>query len=132
MRYILLAASVVLALAAAGCDLVTSGGTSYAGIVVDADTGDPVEGIQMSLKVGGGGFGSYSIVAETLTDAAGRFQLRAPDNDRASGQAALFVNSPGYIGDQPSPYNPSYTSGPVNYSPGNRRNIQVELRHASN
>lgn len=76
----------------AGCDALTPGGPSYAGVVVDRETGESVEGIHMSLKVSGGGFGAYASVAWTLTDSDGRFRLRDP-KDRGS-RAGLWVNSP--------------------------------------
>ena len=117
----------VAAVALPGCDLFDPGGPSYGGVVVDAETGAPVEGIQMSLQVSGGGFGTYHAVAEDLTDADGRFRLRDP-LDRAS-RATLFVNSPGSFDNEPSPYNPLYSGGPVGfYDFDERLDLRVELR----
>ncbi len=112
----------------AGCDVFSPGGPSYVGVVVDAETGAPVEGIQLALKVSGGGFGSYTTVASTLTGSDGRFEVRDPQ-DRAS-RATLWVNRPGYNGGQPTPYNPLYRSGLVDYEFNDRHDIRVELRRA--
>ena len=117
-------------LAIAGCDFLSPGGPSFSGVVVDAVTEEPIEGIQMSLKISGGGFGSSTIVASVLTDADGKFWLRDP-KDRA-GRPGLYVNSPGYTGDQPSPYNPLYTGGLADYDFDDRHDIRVELRQLPN
>jgi hypothetical protein len=83
----------VLILSSGGCDLFDPGGPSYAGVVVDAETEEPIEGIQVSLQINSSSWG-YSIVAEDFTDANGEFWLRDP-LDRAS-RSILFVNSPPY------------------------------------
>ena len=125
VKAVWLAACIALSAALGGCDLLSPGGATFAGVVVDAETGVPIEGIQMSLKIGGSGFGNYVIVAETLTDSEGRFRVKDPGGTDRPG---LYVNSPGYVGDQPSPYNPLYTSGLADYRFENRHNIRIELR----
>ncbi len=113
-----------LAFSTSGCDLFDPGGPSYAGVVVDAETGEPIEGIPVSLQVSGS-FAGYSIVAEDLTDVEGRFWLRDP-LDRGS-RSILFANSLPYMGDQPSYHNPSYGGGNVNFDFNDRHNIRIEL-----
>ena len=118
-------------LVGSGCDFLTPGGPSYAGVVVDAETNTPVEGIQISLQIGGGSFGSYTTIAETLTDVEGRFSLRDPGG-RSGGGADLYVNSPGYTGGQSSVFNPMYAGGLVNYRLGDRQDIRIELQRMPN
>lgn len=107
-----------------GCDLFDSGGPSYAGLVVDAETGEAVEGIQVSLKDNASDWG-YVIVAEDLTDPEGRFRLRDP-LDRAS-PAILFVNAPNYSGPECPLCNVTYFGGVVDYNDQDRRDIRIEL-----
>lgn len=105
--------------AVSGCDFIDSGNT-YAGIVVDAGTGVPIEGIYMSLVRGGGGFGSYTEVDSDITDRDGAFRLHADGED-----ASLFVNSPGY--GISGVYRPDYSSmSPAFYR--DRRNMRLELQ----
>lgn len=103
----------------AGCDLF-SGGRTYSGVVVDADTGLPVEGIHMSLRTSGGGVGGYVIIEGVFTDRDGEFRLQTERHD-----ADVYANSPGYGGDDL--YRPEYGSaGPIFYR--DRDNIRVELQ----
>ena len=120
---------VAITLVLGGCDLIEAtfdpGGPLYAGVVVEAETGEPLEDIHVSLQTIMG-YGGRTVVAEDLTDADGRFRLRDP-KDRAT-QAAFFVNSPGNIGESPSPYNPLYHGGNYYYDPEDRQNIRIELQ----
>ncbi len=108
-----------LAFSTSGCDLFDPGGPSYAGVVVDAETGEPIEGIQVSLQVNSG------IVAEDLTDADGRFWLRDP-LDRSL-RSTLYVNYPEYSGDHQNAGNPDYDGGPVIFDFEDRNTIRIEL-----
>lgn len=56
-----------------GCDLLGGGETVVTGTVRLKETGAPLPGIAVSLRDGGGGFGSYPKVVGT--DAEGRYRL---------------------------------------------------------
>lgn len=120
---------ILIATSTAGCDFLGLGGAIYSGVVVDAETQEPIEGIQMSLKIGGGGFGSYTIVAAVLTDGEGRFKVRDPEVG-SSGRPDLYVNSPNCFGSENCPYNSMYSGGNLDYD--NRRDIRVELQRRLN
>jgi hypothetical protein len=93
------------------------GGSTWSGVVVDAETGAPVEGIHVSLQ-GGGGFGGYTIVEATFTDRDGEFRLHTSRND-----TILFVNAPGLGNDED--FRPDYIgSGPLLYTD---RPMRIEL-----
>ena len=106
-----------------GCDtLGLGGGLTYSGVVVDAATGAPIEGIHVSLQVGGGGFGLYSLVEGSFTDRAGEFRLETDRRD-----TRLYINAPGYgIEDA---YRADYSSrGPL---PRGSGEFRVELQPRS-
>lgn len=109
---------VVTMLAASGCDLFGPDGELHAGVVVERGTDAPIEGIHVSFQLVGN-VGNTSIVTETMTDAAGRFQLR-----RTSG--ALFVNSLPY-GSDPELYNPAYSGGVFTIGNTDPTQIRIEL-----
>ncbi|MGB3542819.1 hypothetical protein [Rubrivirga sp.] len=100
---VLALAVLVSGLAHSGCGLLPPDGRTFAGVVVDAETGDPLPGILVSLKRSGG-FGSYRTVASTRTDDAGRFAVSEPDEHYA--EAVFRVNSPDYGEDVP--FDPCY------------------------
>ena len=74
-----------------GCDLLGGGETVVTGTVRLKETGEPLPGIAVSLRDGGGGFGSYPKVVGTVTDDDGRYRLhtREQGNDN---RFNLFVN----------------------------------------
>ncbi len=113
---------VVLALLAiSGCDLFDSGLT-YSGVVVDASTGAPVEGVHVSLHASGGGFGGYFVAEAVLTNSNGEFRLQTERQD-----TDLYVNRPEYDYGDNALYRPEYTSpGPIFYR--DRDNIRIELQ----
>ena len=108
-------------LAVSGCDaLGLADGLIYSGVVVDAETGAPIEGIHVSLQVGGGGFGLYTMVEVGLTDRAGAFRL---ETDRRDTQ--LYINNPVCYGD-PCPFDSDYSSrGPL---PRGSGDFRIELQ----
>ena len=110
-------------LAVGGCDVLGIGdGLTYSGVVVDAETGAPVEGIHVSLQVGSGGFGLYNIVEVGFTDRTGVFRLETDRRD-----TRLYVNSPGYGGEEA--YRADYSSrGPL---PRGSGDFRIELQHLS-
>ena len=120
MRCVSLVAMAVFVVIWAGCDLLGPDGRLYAGVVVDAETGLPIEGIDVSFQTSGG-FAIYTAVASTLTDATGRFRLR-------SDRGALFVNSPGCYGAVPCPFNPAYSGGNVTLGTRDRTDLRFDLR----
>ena len=128
-RLVLLAALIAWSTSLAGCDFLSPGGPSFTGVVVDAETGEPVEGIQMSLQIGGSGFGNPVIVASVLTDTNGRFWLRDPEQSRID-RPGLYVNDPNCYGSLTCPFNTLYTGGIANYSFDNRHDIRIELRRS--
>lgn len=130
MTFACLAALVTFAVTIPGCDLFDPGGPSFAGVVVDSETGVAVQGIQMSLKVSGGGFGASTVVAAVLTDADGRFWLR-DSKDRAN-RSGLYVNDPECFGAEPCPFDTRYTGGLADYDFDDRHDVRVELRRRSN
>ena len=115
-----LASMFVLSLVAlSGCDLIDDGDT-YAGVVVDAETGAPVKGIYVALNRGGSGFGTYTTVDSDLTAPDGTFRLHA-DGEGAD----VFVYAPVY--GVSGVYRPDYSSlSPAYYR--DRRAIRIELR----
>ena len=121
-----LAIGALLLVTMPGCDLLgIGGGPCYRGVVVDAETGAGIGGIHMSLKVGSGGFGNYSIVAFSFTESDGRFRLC--DSERRSDMGSLYANSPDCYGAENCPINRSYYGyGPVFYT--DRNNIRIELQ----
>lgn len=92
-RYAVALAATLLLPFFAGCDALGLGGSTWTGVVVDATTGAPIAGIHVSLQVGGGGFGAYTIVEEGLTDRGGEFRLHTSRDD-----TSLYVNNPPYCG----------------------------------
>ena len=62
-----------LALAASGCDLLGPGGTSAEGVVVDAETGAPIQDVWVTLRFGGGGFAGPNVIASDSTASDGTF-----------------------------------------------------------
>ena len=109
----------------AGCDLLGSGGeTTVSGVVVDAETGDPLENIWVTLRVSGGRFGAYPAVAEDSTDAQGRFYLDDPV--RRSSYPILYVNYVGHEGG--GVRNPSYSTHTERIESNTHRTVRVELQ----
>ena len=75
MRTIPLLCVALIACTLAGCDLFGGiGETSIYGTVVDAESGEPLEGFRVAF-VTSGGFAAYSTEAFTTTDANGHFEL---------------------------------------------------------
>lgn len=113
--------ALALTLVMSGCDLLADGDV-YAGIVVEAETGVPIEGIHISFQ-NISGFGGRSVRSEALTDVAGRFRLRSTGG-------ALFVNDPPCYGAIPCPFNPAYSGGLVTIGSRDRTDLRFELRRS--
>ena len=101
-----------------GCDLFGGGDTVVTGVVVNAATGEPLEGIGVVLEIGTGSFGGYVTVAEDLTDSEGRFRLRH--------DAATDSDGPIFVANA-NPYNPSFSQLRSRVSSGDFRTLRVEL-----
>lgn len=112
------AALLLLLTALSGCDAFGLGGTTWTGLVVDAETGEPIEDMQVSLKVGAGGFGGYRVVESAFTDREGAFRLHTSRSD-----TILFANSP-ELGDDESYRRDYSSSGPLIYTGSS---IRIEL-----
>lgn len=109
----------------AGCDVFSPGPPLYAGVVVDAESGAPIAGIHVSLKINGGSVGGATTVAFTKSDEAGRFRLRDSE-DRAS-RPNLYVNDPSCFGAGDCPLNPEYGGGLVSRGSQDREDLRIEL-----
>ena len=113
-------AGVLLALMTfGGCGLFGPDGDLYAGVVVVRETGLPVEGIHVSIQRSSS-FAGYHIVAEAMTDSAGRFRMRSSDG-------AIFVNDPPCYFSTPCSYNPRYSSGLAFIGNSDRTRIRIEI-----
>ena len=100
--------SLLFLTAASGCDAVFPD-PSYAGVVVDAETGAPLEGIHVSFQTNGS-FGQYSVVAKDLKRNARSIRNRNPNSRRAP----KIANSPrGVFGPPPPTLNTAYGGGLV-------------------
>ena len=122
--HLALGASALLLLTAAGCDALGLSGPCYRGVVVDAETGDGIESIHMSLQNGCGGFGCYSVVAFSFTGRDGQFRLCNSDRRPVMG---LWANSPHCYFSEDCPAHPRfYGYGPVFYT--DRDDIRIELQ----
>lgn len=123
LRFARQAAALAVALllpALAGCDTLGLGGSTWSGVVVDAATGEPLEGIHVSLQVGGGGFGAYTMVEVGVTNRDGEFRLHTSRHD-----TSLFVNEPLCYGAPDCPVDTSYGgAGPLLRGTGE---LRVEL-----
>lgn len=74
MRFLLASALLALVCFTSGCDIFGDE-TKYSGIVVDNDTGEPIEGIYVTIR-GGSGFPSGTTrLASTFTDDEGRYEI---------------------------------------------------------
>ena len=89
----------LLAAATAGCDLFS--GPRFSGTVVDAVSGEPIEGIYMSVRTIPSGVGYSSMIASDLTDAEGRYRI---DYDGIN--VVLYANYTN-LGED-GPVNPAY------------------------
>ena len=83
----------------AGCDFFS--GPRSSGTVVDAVSGEPIEGIYMSVRANAGSVGGSSRVASDLTDAGGRYRI-----DYDGYNLALYANY-ARLGED-GPINPTY------------------------
>ena len=107
------------ALVVSGCDLFPDGEV-YAGVVVEAETGAPIEGIHVSFQ-NVSGVGGRSIRSETLTDTSGRFRLRSTGG-------ALFINDPPCYFAPTCSFNASYSGGNVTIGDSDRTQLRFELQ----
>ena len=82
---------ILTAASLSGCSLIVDGTTHAEGIVEDAETGAPIEGVSVSFRTGGG-FAHYPAVALDCTDATGRFELSSDAIDGGSSGLMLGVN----------------------------------------
>ncbi len=92
MRALLL---VLTAAGLAGCSLFGSDTTRASGVVVNAETGAPVAGIDVSFRTGGG-FAVYPAVDTDRTDSAGRFTLESDAIDSGASGLMISINSCAY------------------------------------
>lgn len=112
-----------------GCDLLGSGGeTTVSGVVVDAETGDPLEGIWVTLRVCGGCVSGDPPVAADSTDEGGRFYLYDPVH--RSSYPGLYANRVGYGEDVSygAVYNPAYHRFYSGVEPGKHHKVRIELQ----
>ncbi len=112
----------------AGCSLFGADTTRASGVVVNAETGAPVSGIDVSFRTGGG-FAVYPAVDTDRTDGAGRFDLASDEIDGGSAGLTLSVNDCAY--EQPNcryvaSYGSFFPAGFVEHGESDA-NIRLEL-----
>src|SRR5690606_26243206 len=105
-------------LAAGGCDLFMHRETTVSGVVVDAETGNPLEGIGVTLRIGTAASGYYPVVAADTTSGQGTFRLRY-DTEGRSSYPIFEVNI--------TPYNPSYSTFSDRVERGKSHVKRIEL-----
>jgi len=124
MRLLLL---LLLACVASGCELLESepAPTVVEGIVVDAQSGDPVTGIQVLLSQGSNGFGSYPTRDRDVTDTEGRFYVSYTTSDASS--LIVFVNDCAYGDSFPECYDARYGGLTESVRPERHHEVRYEL-----
>ncbi len=83
----------ILLLCMSGCDLISGQTTIVSGTVVDADTGAPIEGIEVTLRAHLVVWGVPVTRAQDVTATDGSFYLRY-DTENADGRLTLYANYP--------------------------------------
>ncbi len=118
-----------LLLCTSGCDLISGQTTIVSGTAVDADTGAPIEGIEVTLRADVVAWGPPVSRAQDVTIADGSFYLRY-DTKNANGLIILFANYP-FFGDEVDT-NRSYDAYyDYDIRIGKRYTVQVELEPKS-
>lgn len=122
----------LLGFSGAGCDglgLDLDGKTVVTGVVVRAETGEPVPGLDVFMT-SGCSWGACAVRDDDRTDARGRFRLEAASRHFANIWPNVYVNATTY--GKPYVYNPVcqawHTAGVgISIKPGSTRHLRVAL-----
>lgn len=116
MRFLLASTLLALVCLTSGCD-VFGDTTRYSGTVVDDGTGEPLEGIYVTIRTIPS-LGHSTMLASTFTDAEGRYKI-----SQDGSETRLYAN---YIGlDTEGAYNSDYNFSTLRNSNGVIRLIKI-------
>lgn len=104
-----------------GCDFI-SNRTVVEGRVLDASTGEAIEGMYVGL-ITSGGFGSYGAIDSTRTDARGKYRLSAEVDEPIAPH--ISVNQGGNF--DYAVYNTLYSTYSETVQRGRKHRVNVKL-----